>query len=210
MNLLLHGMQVLIQKGHRFAWPEQMEWSQDAEDRPFLSFLKDFVNRDDSPGLDSPLNAMKSYVREFRTDLTPVEQRQMLVVTGFCTDVFQFVFPNSTPFFDFCMPMVAKTTRSSACSVCIIQEAYRVETTPECMLELRNIDGNLTLQEHVEGYFNDEFTSEMVQCRCNVGQVQIETKYDVVTLPSSFIGKLRNSVVKNSKSLHIVPIIYLF
>ena len=199
MNLLIYCMQVLIQKGHQFDWPEEMEWFEDAEDRPFLSFLQDFVNRDDSPGLDSPLNAMKSYIRECRTDLTLEEQREMLRVTGYATDLFQYVFPNPTMgnFFDFCKPIVTKTTKRSTCSVCTLEEAYRMETTPECLLELREIDRNSTLQELVEGYFNDEFSTEMAQCTCDSGQVQIDTKYNIVTLPSAFIGKFENSFLKN-------------
>ena len=194
MNALIYVMQILILKGITFTWPIHMEWSDDAEDRPFLSFLQDYVNRNDSPGLDSPINAMKSYIREFRSDLTPVQQQQMTMVTGYAADLFQFVFSNDNmgTFFDFIKLMIAKTTRTTACTICTIQGTYNAETLPEPMLELRNLDRNMTLQENIENYFRDEFTSETARCRCDQDQAEIEihTKYNLVTLPSAFIVKI--------------------
>ena len=194
MNALIYVMQILILKGITFTWPIHMEWSDDAEDRPFLSFLQDYVNRNDSPGLDSPINAMKSYIREFRSDLTPVQQQQMTMVTGYAADLFQFVFSNDNmgTFFDFIKLMIAKTTRTTACTICTIQGTYNAETLPETMLELRNLDRNMTLQENIENYFRDEFTSETARCRCDQDQAEIEihTKYNLVTLPSAFIVKI--------------------
>ena len=53
---------------------------------------------------------------------------------------------NMEPFFEFCQPLVATTTRSSACSVCTIEPREGEGIQPENLIELKNFGRNLTLE----------------------------------------------------------------
>ena len=63
LTALINAIKTLMQRGHQFHWPENMSWTSDANDRPFLSFLKDYVGRENS-GLEDPVNVIRAFIRE--------------------------------------------------------------------------------------------------------------------------------------------------
>ena len=142
LNTLIHMIQSLIKKGHAFDWPENMSWTSDSDDRPFLSFLKEYVARDHTE-LENPVNVIRAFIRECKGG-----DYRLLERTGFCAELFQLIFmhPNMETFFKFCKPLISTTTRSSACSMCTIQPREGEYVGPESFIELKTIHKNLTLE----------------------------------------------------------------
>ena len=186
LTALINAIKRLSQRGHQFHWPENMSWTSDANDRPFLSFLKDYVGRENS-GLENPVNVIRAFIRECKEG-----DYRLLNVTGFCAEFFQFICMNQNmePFFEFGQPLVATTTRSSACSVCTIEPREGEGIQPENLIELKNFGRNLTLEDMVLNHFSNVFSSEEATCRCGNGHIQIQTKYNLVTLPPALMFKI--------------------
>ena len=192
LTTLSWTMKTLIARGLTLDWPEFM-WNADWDSnndatRPLLSFLHEYVFQNET-GLQSPVPMLRAFIHQcLDGDMTRLER------TGFCTDLFQFslAHPDMEDFFQFLKPTITTTTRTSSCTTCEIEATYSERSNPECLLELKDIDRNLTLEDLILNHFNDQFISEESDCRvdgCH-GHVRIDTKYSLVTLPQAFVVKI--------------------
>ena len=157
------------------------------EIRPFMNFLEEFVERDEIIPED-PVPSLTAWIREFRAG-----DMDLLTVTGYAAQLFQTVFNHEDygGFFNFAKPLISTTTKSSICTMCTVDAAESTSTNPEVYVELKDIDRNLTLEDHVLEHFNGNFISEEAECRmCGTGFVQIDTKQQLASLPSAIIVKL--------------------
>ena len=173
----------------------------------FLNFLEQYYNTDEN-NLADPVPMMTAFIREAcNSDMTILEN------TGFATEIFTRFSNNSTleRFFKFIRPDVQTTTKSSECSECDIEARESIAVNPMPIIEIRNLDSNLTVQDLIEEYFSNNFTVEEADCRmehCD-GKIQIESRNMLATHPQGLIIKLgveghdRNEAFINRQSIEL-------
>ena len=130
---------------------------------------------------------MTAWINELRNG-----NKNLLHQTGFASDFFQEIFSHEGygTFFDFAKPQILTTVKSSTCTTCDVAVAESSTVNPEVFIELKNVNWNSTLEELVLDYFKDSFISEEVKCRCGDGHIQVDTKQQLVSLPSLILVKL--------------------